>query len=117
MKEKKSAKANLESKRGLFIEIGLIIVLVLVYMAFEMKSNDANITDIPVRSGVFVDDDWTPIPQPEKIELPPPPPQQPILLAAVDNDIDTKKDIIVDAGADESTPIETPLKKPDIFLC
>ena len=40
MEAKKSEKANLENKKGLFLEIGLIVALAIVVVAFEWKSYD-----------------------------------------------------------------------------
>jgi periplasmic protein TonB len=40
MEAKKSEKANLESKKSLFFEIGLIVALAVVLFAFEYKSYD-----------------------------------------------------------------------------
>ena len=106
MKEKKSAKAELESKKGLFIEIGLVVVLALIYMAFEMKSYDAITMDISVRTDVIVEEEMVEITQQEKIELPPPPPQQPILLQAVEDDIVVADDIEIDAEATVTTEVQ-----------
>ena len=106
MKEKKSAKAELESKKGLFIEIGLVVVLALVYMAFEMKSYDAITVDMFERTDVIVEEEMVEITQQEKIELPPPPPQQPILLQAVEDDIDVADDIEIDAEATVTTEVQ-----------
>ncbi|MCL2042144.1 MAG: energy transducer TonB [Bacteroidales bacterium] len=106
MKEKKSAKAELESKKGLFIEIGLVVVLALVYMAFEMKSYDAITVDMFERTDVIVEEEMVEITQQEKIELPPPPPQQPILLQAVEDDIEVADDIEIDAEATVTTEVQ-----------
>lgn len=40
MEAKKSERANLENKRGLFLEIGFVVALALVLFAFEFKSYD-----------------------------------------------------------------------------
>ena len=40
MEEKKSPKANLENKKLMFIQIGLIISLILAWVVFEIKSYD-----------------------------------------------------------------------------
>lgn len=40
MEAKKSEKANLENKKGLFLEIGLIVALAIIIVAFEWKSYD-----------------------------------------------------------------------------
>jgi protein TonB len=106
MKEKKSAKADLESRRGLFIEIGLVVVLALVYMAFEMKSYETSSATQFERTDVIVEEEMVEITQQEKIELPPPPPQQTILFQEVADDIKIENDIDIDAEANASTEIE-----------
>jgi len=107
MKEKKSAKADLESKRGLFIEIGLVVVLAIVYMAFEMKSYEASSLDVNIRTDVIIDEEMVEITQQEKIELPPPPPQQTLLLQEVDDNVVIENEIEVDAEATVTTVVET----------
>ena len=37
MEVKKSSKANLENKKGIFFEIGLIVALACIFLAFEWK--------------------------------------------------------------------------------
>jgi protein TonB len=106
MKEKKSAKADLESKRWLFIEIGLIVVLALIYMAFETKSYETLTTSEYERVEVLIEEEMVEITQHEKIDLPPPPPQQPILLQAVDDNIVIADDIVIDAEATVTTEVE-----------
>ena len=118
MKEKKSAKADLESKRGLFIEIGLIVVLAIVYMAFEMKSYDPITMDMFERTDVIVEEEMVEITQHDKIELPPPPPQQTILFQEVEDDIVIENDIEIDAEADITTTVEDwvrPVVEEEIF--
>ncbi|MCL2040884.1 MAG: energy transducer TonB [Bacteroidales bacterium] len=104
MKEKKTAKADLRSKRGLFIEIGLIIVLALVYMVFEGKSYKTGTATRTVRPDGIIDPDWILLVPPDKIELPPPPPQT-VLLKPIDNDKNVEKDPEIDVGITSDTPI------------
>ena len=40
MEEKKSPKANLENKKLMFMQIGLILSLLIAWLAFEHKSYD-----------------------------------------------------------------------------
>ena len=40
MEAKKSQKADLENKKGLFLEIGLVSILALVLVAFNLRSSD-----------------------------------------------------------------------------
>jgi protein TonB len=106
MKEKKSAKANLEPKRGLFIEIGLVVVLALIYMAFEMKSYETITAGIYERTDVIVEEEMVEITQQERIELPPPPPQQTIVFQEVNDDIEIDSNIEIDAEATITTEVQ-----------
>ena len=40
MRAKKTEKADLENKKGLFLELGLIVALAIVIYAFEFKTYD-----------------------------------------------------------------------------
>ncbi|MBO4402583.1 MAG: energy transducer TonB [Bacteroidales bacterium] len=73
METKKSRKADLEKRRILFFEMGLVISLTLTLTAFEITGG---------REGAILPDDWYAIPEeietvipttPEKPELPTPP--------------------------------------------
>jgi protein TonB len=46
MKTKKSSKADLENKRVLFVEIGLVVALAVVLGAFEYKTYEKNVSMI-----------------------------------------------------------------------
>ena len=105
MKEKKTARANLESKRGLFMEIGLIIVLALVYIIIEHKSPATVPTKIIERAPIIDIEDRVDNIRNEKVPLPPPPVSQPVLLKPVDNDKEIKKDIVIDADPKPTDPI------------
>jgi len=107
MKEKKSAKADLESKRLIFIEIGFVVVLAIVYMAFEIKSYDTAAAIQFERKVVLVEEEMVEITQHEKIDLPPPPPaHQAIQFQAVEDDIEVNMDLEIDAEASETTEVE-----------
>jgi len=107
MKEKKSAKVELESKRGFFIQVGLIVVLAIVYVALEVKSYETVSAIQFDRKIVLVEEEMVEITQQEKIELPPPPPaHQSILFQEVADDIHIESDIEINVEADASTEIE-----------
>ena len=40
MEAKKTPKADLENRRGLYLEIGLVVIMGIALAAFEMKSYD-----------------------------------------------------------------------------
>ena len=46
MEVKKSPKASLENKKLLFVEIGLVIALAAVYIAFNWTSRDAQVSTL-----------------------------------------------------------------------
>ncbi len=104
MELKKSPKANLEKNRVVLIQIGLVIVLACVLLAFEWKSFDK--TD-------FYPDNILPEEGLEEIVMntqqkppPPPPKQQTFELNIVEDDIEIEDDFEIDSEVDETTEIE-----------
>lgn len=77
MEIKKSPKADLERRRSLFLEIGLVIALGLVVVAFMYHTRDRGIEQIDMQAGPvetelteITREDVTPPPPPERIEVP-----------------------------------------------
>lgn len=108
MEIKKSSKANLENKRVLFVEIGLIIILAVILAAFEYKTYDKSVSLITAEVQQIIEEEQIPI----TMETPPPPPeipQAPVLSDAieiVDDDITIEEDIIIDTEDDKDFAIE-----------
>ena len=104
MEAKKSPKADLEKKKGLFLEIGLVATLAIVLLAFNIKSYDQKEIEI-VRNQVDgpeeVDVDIT---RPD--EPPPPPPEPEVVtpteLNVVDNTVEVA-DVDINAEDDANT--------------
>ena len=69
MEVKKTPKANLENKKMLFREIGLIITLLLVLGGFEYKTYEKSISELGGNNAALVEDEMIPITN----ETPPPP--------------------------------------------
>ena len=44
---RKEPKANLENKRRVFLEIGFILTLLIVFAAFQYRSYETNTIDLP----------------------------------------------------------------------
>lgn len=96
MLAKKNDKGNLENKRGLFILVGLVIVLGLVYAGFELFANEDKAPTFTI-----ADDDFIQVTDEDVIatdQTPPPPPDQPaqqqeVVLNLVDNNIKVSDDI------------------------
>lgn len=109
MEIKKSQKADLENKKGLFTEIGLAIVLGVCLLAFEWGVTDKklDITDMP--DEVAVEEDIVPITKQEEIKPPPPPPPPKMaeVLNIVSDDTEINDELeLMDTEADENTEIE-----------
>lgn len=105
MEAKKTKRADLEPKRTVFIQIGLIVALAISLVAFEWKTYDIKEIDTSARQAEQVEDDLVEITQQNK---PPPPPAAPpttTLINIVKDDIDVVDDFMIDAEATEFTEI------------
>lgn len=97
MEVKKSPKANLEDKKLLFTEIGLVITLVIVLAAFEWKTYEKTESTFKVEAAVEIEVENIPI----TTEAPPPPPEQPKIpvlsdqIDIVDDDIQVDDDLFL----------------------
>lgn len=96
MEVKKSKKASLENKKLLFIEIGLILSLGLVYLAFDYTTKEKKVATLEAEAQVIEIEDMVPITQ----ETPPPPPEVPKIpvlsdqIDIVDDDIEVDNMIV-----------------------
>jgi len=106
MEQKKSDKADLEPKRTVFLEIGFIIALTLVFFAFEYKSYDkVEYTNIE-RAVDDTQEEIIPITE-QKVKPPPPkPPPQVTIINVVEDDVVVEDDIEIDIEFDEDVAME-----------
>ena len=108
MEIKKSPKANLENKKFLFTEIGLIVALLAVLGAFEWSTKEATSLDaLGDEVAVVVEEEQVPITQEE--QLPPPEvPKEPVMsdiIDIVDDDIKVD-DVVISTEDDKSLGVE-----------
>ncbi len=96
MEIKKSPKADLQNRKGLFLEIGLVISLLLVVIAFKYAPDEYRIEAVE-QEAVFVEEEIVEI---TRNELKPPAPPKKIeiqvfndILDIVTNDTEVKTDI------------------------
>lgn len=73
MKPKKSNQADLETKKGMFRQMGIVIALSLVFIAFEYSNADVSNNTLDYTPDIVVEIDHIPITR-SKPTLPPPPP-------------------------------------------
>ena len=98
MELKKSDKANLEKKKGLFLQIGLVTVLALLLIAFEWTTREVATGSLGELSDVVLEEEIIPITRPEEIQPPPPPPPPQVteVLNIVEDDVDIDDDLFID---------------------
>lgn len=95
MEAKKTQKADLENRRGLFLEIGLVVILAAVLVAFNVRKYDKEVKDVSTRTAATEIDAEILNTPPE--ETPPPPPEEPEVVATdltvVENDAELTNEV------------------------
>ena len=97
MEIKKTEKASLENKKLLFTEIGLIISLLIVFIAFEWTQAEVTVSNLEDTTEVITEEEIIPITQ----ETPPPPPSAPKIpilsdqIDIVDDEIELEDDMFM----------------------
>lgn len=105
MELKKNPKADLEKRRGLYLEIGLVVILAAVLIAFNVKSTDAEETSAFQREAVQEEEEIV-IQTAEDTPPPPPPPEAPevtTVIEVVSDDKEDIKEVSFNAEVDENT--------------
>lgn len=103
---KKSPKADLENKRVIFTEIGLVIGLALMLVAFEWKSYEKTTVEVTTRQVENVAEEIIPITE-QKIKPPPPAPvAQVVKINIVEDDVEVDDNISIDVEADQNTEVQ-----------
>ena len=108
MEIKKSEKANLENKKLLFVEIGLVISLAITLFAFEWTSTETEVAMLEDTQELVLEEEIIPITQ----EAPPPPPAAPKIpvlsdqIDIVDDEIEVDDDLFMNLEDDSSLGVE-----------
>ncbi|MBR8537180.1 energy transducer TonB [Carboxylicivirga sediminis] len=109
MEVKKSKKADLERKRSLFFQIGLIITLGAILVAFEWSSMDATSDALAWVDEEVFEEEAPPITRQEEVKPPPPPPppRATDIIQIVDNDVELEEELeIDDVDVDEDFEVD-----------
>ena len=105
MEEKKSPKANLENKKLMFTQIGLIISLAVAWAVFEIKSYDKReFADID-RAVEVVEEEMVEITKQEQKPQPVEVPKQTTQIQVVEDDVEVE-DVEINAEVDQNEVIE-----------
>ena len=109
MEVKKTPKADLENKKAIFLQIGLMLALALTWVAFEWKVDTAKAEVMETVAEATADEEMTPITT-QQAPPPPPPPPAPRasdVLTIVDSDEDFDDELeIEDVEADTEAEVE-----------
>jgi len=119
---RKTSKSNLENKRKIFFQVGMIVSLILIIAAFEYRTYDPLVINEKRFKGIVIIEDMIDV----TIQKPPPPEEVPIQKSSEikiipDDLIDDAPDIEFDASDDgpmgeydfPDLPVENPIIEDD----
>jgi len=105
MEVKKTDKANLEKNRGMFLQLGYVIVLGLVLLAFEWGTRPSELNTLGELADMDLEEEIIPITRQQN--EPPPPPQTTEVINIVEDDVEIEDELLLDdTEADQDTEIE-----------
>lgn len=108
MIQKKTTKGDLEKRRSTFLTLGLVLVLGLVYVAFELYATQDKDSGIAIIEDDFVEVMDEDVIATDQTPPPPPPPvqqQQEVILNVVEDNITVKTDWDFSQDFDENFEI------------
>lgn len=107
MKPKKNAKADLNKRTALFLQLGLILVLLLAYFAINWKNYDPREAKSDTLEFTALEEETIPI---TEFKTPPPsqPPKEPTIIEVIEDDKPVEEDIIepTEIDPDEIADVE-----------
>lgn len=110
MEIKKSPKADLEGKKGIFFEVGLALALAILLFAFEWKSSSEEVSQFQTVAEEQIEEEIIPITQ-QMLKPPPPPPAAPKLsdlLNIVEDESSIDEELEIEDADDESDNRDVP---------
>ncbi len=98
MELKKNDKVNLEKRKGVFFQLGMVITLSLILIGFEWTSSGLSKNQFDIGEGDVIDEEIIPITRQEKPEPKtlPKPPKVTEVLNIVENDVMIENELILD---------------------
>lgn len=109
MEVKKSPKADLENKKSVFMQIGLVVTLAIVLIAFEWTTTDVDISQFEMVEDLNAEEEIMPITRQEEVKPPPPPPPPKVadVLNIVEDDVELDEELdIEDTEMNEDTSVD-----------
>ncbi|WP_298615130.1 energy transducer TonB [uncultured Odoribacter sp.] len=104
MEVKKAPKADLEGKKTLFFEIGLVLALGILLYAFTWKTETAQTKEMDTNTQMQAEEEVIPITQQNTPPPPPPPPAPKLtdLIDIVENDQDIDDELEITDAEDQT---------------
>jgi len=111
MEPKKTKKADLEGKKRIFLQIGIVLALGAALVAFEWRQYERTQVDLGTLEIDFIEEEDIPITRPEQ-PPPPPPPEPSQELIIVDDDVELEEEFTIDVDADVLSEVQdfTPIQ-------
>ena len=107
MQIKKNPKANLENYTKIFMQLGLVLALLVVYLAIEKKTYDRVIADLgPVVLNMEDEEQTVEIEQIKPPEVKTPPPPTPDKIEVVEDEVEVEETVIESTETDEDEAVE-----------
>ena len=107
MNDKKSPRANLENYSKSFLQLGLVLALLIIYLGIEYKTFDRDVTNLG--DAIFEEIVEEDIPITERIEQvkpPPPPPPAPEKIEVVEDEKEVEETVLESTETDENEAVE-----------
>ena len=111
---KKSPKASLEDKKMLFIMMGLVMVLSLIYIGFEWTKSEVTIYDV-VDTNLLAEEEIEIVQTPQELPPPPPPPAPEVVevINVVEDNVKVDNIVIeTEDDKDKAVVINAPVAAP-----
>ncbi len=97
MEVKKSPKADLESKRNMFLLVGLVVALGVTLAAFEYKTSPKKTESLGQVEMQEIEEEIIPITREQEIKPPPPPPPAVVeVLNIVDDEVEIEDELEIE---------------------
>ncbi|MBW8323592.1 MAG: energy transducer TonB [Prolixibacteraceae bacterium] len=108
MELKKSPKADLENKRNIFVQLGLVVALAISLYSFESTSKVDQVGSLGTVADQTVEEEIIPVTRQDEVKPPPPPPPPKVvdMLVIVDDNTEIEDELeIEDTEATDKTAI------------
>lgn len=107
MEPKKNPKANLENYSKSFLQLGLVLALLVIYLGIEYKTFDRSLSDLANIAGEDEIEEEIPITERiEQIKPPPPPPPAPEKIEVVEDEKEVEETVLESTETDEDEAID-----------